>query len=220
MRFNPPPGWPEPPEGWKPEPGWTPDPTWPPAPPGWQLWIPETEGDATPGQPASPPLTPEEQPEIRHPAKQFWLGIVLILIGGGSLYASSGPQGGLILTGLLLWGALLVGKAIIGYFRNRHNGGPRLAPRTIAIAVVAMVAGVSVVGVGATRTIETMMLTETVGSCWKIEDSQNELYLVRCGGAHDYVAVASERTIDDCPLTSFLAVDRTGGGVLCLDPAS
>lgn len=37
--FNPPPGWPKPPEGWVPPKGWTPDPTWPPAPPGWQLWI-------------------------------------------------------------------------------------------------------------------------------------------------------------------------------------
>lgn len=37
--FNPPPGWPKPPEGWVPPRGWTPDPAWPPPPPGWQLWI-------------------------------------------------------------------------------------------------------------------------------------------------------------------------------------
>ncbi|MGN6129623.1 MAG: DUF4041 domain-containing protein [Nocardioidaceae bacterium] len=40
MRFNPPPGWPQPPEGWVPPPGWNPDPTWPPMPDGWQLWLP------------------------------------------------------------------------------------------------------------------------------------------------------------------------------------
>lgn len=38
--FNPPPGWPKPPEGWRPPAGWTPDPAWPTPPEGWQLWIP------------------------------------------------------------------------------------------------------------------------------------------------------------------------------------
>ena len=44
MRFNPPPGWPPPPEGFMPDPGWQPDPSWPPAPPGWQLWVPDESG--------------------------------------------------------------------------------------------------------------------------------------------------------------------------------
>lgn len=39
MRFNPPPGWPQPPAGWVPPPGWTPDPSWPPLPEGWKLWL-------------------------------------------------------------------------------------------------------------------------------------------------------------------------------------
>lgn len=43
MRFNCPPGWPAPPEGWTPPPGWKPDPSWPEPPPGWQLWLPEDE---------------------------------------------------------------------------------------------------------------------------------------------------------------------------------
>lgn len=38
QRFNPPPSWPRPPEGWEPPVGWTPDPAWGPPPPGWQLW--------------------------------------------------------------------------------------------------------------------------------------------------------------------------------------
>lgn len=38
-RFQTPPGWPPPPEGWTPPPGWRPDPSWPPAPPGWQFWV-------------------------------------------------------------------------------------------------------------------------------------------------------------------------------------
>ena len=37
--FNPPPGWPKPPDGWVPPKGWTPDPAWPDPPEGWQLWL-------------------------------------------------------------------------------------------------------------------------------------------------------------------------------------
>ncbi|WP_265521585.1 excalibur calcium-binding domain-containing protein [Oerskovia flava] len=40
--FNPPPGWPTPPEDWKPDSTWKPDPSWPPAPAGWNFW-PERE---------------------------------------------------------------------------------------------------------------------------------------------------------------------------------
>ena len=38
-RFNPPPGWPSPPDGWTPSPDWRPDPSWPPAPSNWQFWV-------------------------------------------------------------------------------------------------------------------------------------------------------------------------------------
>ncbi len=48
MRFNPPPNWPQPQEGWVPSPGWTPDASWPPPPPGWQLWI---DDEAPSGRP-------------------------------------------------------------------------------------------------------------------------------------------------------------------------
>lgn len=44
--FNPPPGWPRPPEGWRPPKGWSPDPAWPDPPPGWQLWIRVDSSDA------------------------------------------------------------------------------------------------------------------------------------------------------------------------------
>ena len=39
LMFNPPPGWPKPPDGWTPPKGWVPDPSWPEPPPGWQIWI-------------------------------------------------------------------------------------------------------------------------------------------------------------------------------------
>lgn len=45
MRFNPPPGWPTPPEGWTPPPGWNPDPAWPAPPPGWHLFVPDDESE-------------------------------------------------------------------------------------------------------------------------------------------------------------------------------
>lgn len=37
--FNPPPGWPRPPEGWMPDPGWKPEPAWPLPPKGWNLLV-------------------------------------------------------------------------------------------------------------------------------------------------------------------------------------
>jgi hypothetical protein len=43
-KFNPPPHWPRPPEGWTPRPGWRPEPSWGPVPPGWQLWLPARPG--------------------------------------------------------------------------------------------------------------------------------------------------------------------------------
>lgn len=66
MRFNPPPAWPQPPEGWTPPPDWKPDPAWPPLPDGWQLWLADEVPypAAEPDPPASdapahtPPATP------------------------------------------------------------------------------------------------------------------------------------------------------------------
>jgi hypothetical protein len=45
--FNPPPGWPKPPNGWSPPKGWTPDPSWPEPPPGWQLWVNDAGGECS-----------------------------------------------------------------------------------------------------------------------------------------------------------------------------
>lgn len=71
LRFNPPPGWPAPPEGFVPGPGWRPDPGWPPPPPGWQLWVPADpeqapvagQGQLTPGYVGyGPPEAPVGSP--------------------------------------------------------------------------------------------------------------------------------------------------------------
>jgi len=75
MRFNPPPGWPTPPEGWSPPTGWTPPPAWPAAPEGWQLWLPD-ESVAAPaamGQRRSPDTAVPETPvpaRVAGPAAQ------------------------------------------------------------------------------------------------------------------------------------------------------
>src|SRR5689334_6055244 len=64
MRFNPPPGWPQPPAGWVPPPGWNPDPAWPPLPEGWNLWVDDNAAEHDQRVPA--PATPER--EISAPA--------------------------------------------------------------------------------------------------------------------------------------------------------
>jgi len=48
-RYNSPPNWPTPAEGWTPPPGWQSDPAWGPAPEGWQFWLPL--GQAVPSPP-------------------------------------------------------------------------------------------------------------------------------------------------------------------------
>ena len=63
--FNPPPGWPKPPDGWVPPKGWTPDSAWPDPPDGWQLWLPrDAGGDQIPGHEDNPP-GPESLPSSR-----------------------------------------------------------------------------------------------------------------------------------------------------------
>jgi hypothetical protein len=79
MRFNPPPGWPQPPEGWVPPTGWNPDPTWPDPPEGWQLWLPdapatkehpEGDGASTAGgwDPLFDPMPHDSQSTAAQPA--------------------------------------------------------------------------------------------------------------------------------------------------------
>lgn len=51
--FNPPPGWPTPPDrSWRPAPGWKPDPAWPASPSGWAYWV-DAQGRPTKAPPGS-----------------------------------------------------------------------------------------------------------------------------------------------------------------------
>jgi hypothetical protein len=60
MRFNPAPGWPQPPSGWFPPTGWTPPAHWPPAPAGWPVFLvgdpaPQAAAPVTRAAPVQPP---------------------------------------------------------------------------------------------------------------------------------------------------------------------
>ena len=50
IRFNPAPGWPDPPENWLPNLTWRPEPTWPPVPVQWAFYLDDN------GRPAAPPF--------------------------------------------------------------------------------------------------------------------------------------------------------------------
>jgi hypothetical protein len=71
VRFNPPPGWPQPPDDWAPPAGWKPDPTWPPLPDDWQLWLPDIFDEPNDDPPAPPTSDLGEvplQPAVPAPA--------------------------------------------------------------------------------------------------------------------------------------------------------
>ncbi|MCA9704541.1 MAG: DUF4041 domain-containing protein [Myxococcales bacterium] len=65
--FNPPPGWPRPPEGWTPPKGWSPDPAWPEPPAGWEFWSTIDDDDA-PAKSGSAPVEPSPAPASAGPS--------------------------------------------------------------------------------------------------------------------------------------------------------
>lgn len=93
MRFNPPPNWPPPQDGWVPGPGWTPDPSWPPPPAGWQLWIDdETPSEGPTGGAATSPPGHQGLPGSPRPPgpRKFVIGLaafaaVIVALGVATL---------------------------------------------------------------------------------------------------------------------------------------
>lgn len=98
MRFNPPPQWPVPRQGWFPDRDWAPDPSWPPAPPGWRFFVDEPTPDSAVGDapptavigpaPCARPFAPPRRP-VRW--KKPWLlaavvTVVSLLVVSGFLY--------------------------------------------------------------------------------------------------------------------------------------
>jgi hypothetical protein len=89
MRFNPPPQWPVPRQGWFPNRDWTPDPSWPPAPPGWRFFIDEPTPDNTivddPPRPeldvtAGSTVFAAQRPTAR--PKRVWLLVTIVAVVG------------------------------------------------------------------------------------------------------------------------------------------
>ena len=96
LRFNPPPGWPKPPEGWHPPAGWTPDPSWPAPPEGWLLWLPKGDG-AEPEPVVSSELSPHtQQTDNAHDLTvplSFEARMALLEAENAALRTSVGAQG-------------------------------------------------------------------------------------------------------------------------------
>lgn len=62
--FNPPPGWPKPPDGWTPPKGWKPDPSWPKPPPDWKLWVAESDATDESGPDSKPDGHPSRRDQL------------------------------------------------------------------------------------------------------------------------------------------------------------
>ena len=123
MKFNPPPNWPTPPEGFVPEPGWTPDPTLPAPPPGWQLWV---EDDVLlPGE------TTEATRHYKQATTSFLVGVGFFLAGAISTIVTANST-----TGIYWWGGMIVGviglvRAFTEYRTARKDGAPNLTGLTL-----------------------------------------------------------------------------------------
>lgn len=85
-RYNPPPGWLVPGEGWRPSFDWRPDPAWPPAPVDWDFWVDHEQGPA-PAVAASPR-------GWRFRRGYLGVAVVLGLIGVGVLTGVLGSSAG------------------------------------------------------------------------------------------------------------------------------
>ena len=229
MVFNPPPGWPLPP-GWHPPAGWVPDPSWPPAPDGWSFWVEESPGVPAPGPdagvpapgpdagvPVPPPAPGADAAATRGPLLSFFGGLALVLVGAGSFLFSSGPRGGYLLYGALFFGAVLVFRSVMAYRAARSDGAPALARPVFAVAAVALVGAVAFTGYAGLRQVATIGLSDTAGSCWEVDG--DELFLVPCTAAHDYVALSEEADPMHCPARAEGWVDTERSTVLCLAPA-
>jgi len=202
MRFNPPPNWPTPPEGWEPPPGWTPDPSLPAPPPGWQLWV---DGPA--------PTSVHDQ-HRKHAVRSFWIGIAFFVASAVAITIASREGGGVLWYGGLLVGVASFVRAVVSYRESLKAGVPPLAPRGMAVAGLAVLVALVAGGVAVASFAETSNLQAHVGSCWKEDDGQ--AVLVPCSAGHGYVATDEVATDSDCPDTTVAVVDGDAEDVLCL----
>jgi len=206
VKFNPPPNWPAPPEGFTPEPGWTPDPSLPAPPPGWQLWV---EDDvALAGE------TTEGTRHYQQAVTSFWVGVGFFLAGAISTIVTSNSTTGIYWYGGMIVGVIALVRSFNAYRAARKGGAPSLAGAAKVVAVVGLVL---VVGSGATAAAAFFgqeSLSATAGSCWHIDDEANAL-LVSCDDTHEYKAVSVVSDLDQCS-DVYLEGDDAGS-YLCLE---
>ncbi|WP_456845465.1 LppU/SCO3897 family protein [Cellulomonas sp. P5_C6] len=207
MKFNPPPNWPPPPEGFTPEPGWTPDPMLPAPPPGWQLWVED-----------SVPLAGESTNAARHHKQavtSFWVGIAFFLGGAISTVVTSNSTTGVYWYGGMIFGVASLVRAFTAYRSSRKEGAPAIkgGARAVAIVGLVLVVGSGVSAAAAFFGQET--LSDTAGSCWHIDGDDNAL-LVSCDDDHEYKAVSEVDDPEQCPDEMYLEGEGESSSVLCL----
>jgi len=209
MKFNPPPNWPAPPEGFTPGPEWTPDPNLPAPPPGWQLWV---EDDAV--------LPGETSEGVRHhqqAVRSFWIGVG-VFVAAALVTGFSAKSGGFLWYGGLIVGVIAIIRSIASYVSSRKEGAPALSGAAKGVAAVGILA---VVGTGifaASSFYEAETMNTNVGSCWDATDEQNAV-VTSCDGDYDFKAISEVSDPADCP--SELYFDASDGdGILCLEEAA
>lgn len=239
MRFNPPPTWPQPPAGWTPPPGWQPDvANLPPLPVGWVLWLPDdaplpaAAGTAAPWPPPPPAALTGFPDQAAYGAfgeaalharrtatRTFWIGVAVLVGATVSTILASGDGGGVIWTGGFVLGVVLVVRAAAAYRGARRSGAPAYGARgwLAAAGGAAAVAVAGVVAVTAYAAPGSVMprVATGVGSCW-VEDGDEYLTAVDCGGAHRFTAVEQVTVVDSCPVEAAWYVEADDAGFLCL----
>ncbi|GEL93792.1 hypothetical protein [Cellulomonas composti] len=93
LRFNPPPGWPPPPEDWLPPKGWKPDPSFPRAPAGW-VFVVDDAARIAPSLDPIPGITRARRRRLLAPTLTGVVGLVVGLLMGGALGSTASRDDG------------------------------------------------------------------------------------------------------------------------------
>lgn len=127
-RFNPPPNWPLPPQGFTPPPGWQPDPAWGDPPYGWQLWVAD-------GAPAA--ATPGDSPSGGRPTSATWAVAISLVLAVVGLAIGMQPVSLLSGSGILYVGAAIAGGGAVLSFATHVKPWVQIVTTIAAFAVVA-----------------------------------------------------------------------------------
>lgn len=207
MKFNPPPNWPAPPEGFRPEPGWAPDPSLPAPPPGWELWV---EDDvALPGE------TTDATRHYKQATTTFLVGVAFFLAGSISTIVTANSKSGFYWWGGMVIGLIGLARAFAAYRSARKEGAPSLTglAKGVVIAGLVLVLGT---GIGAaTSFISTASIETGTGSCW-IVDEDGMAEAVSCDSDYQFKAISEVSSADECPQDLYLEADDEDG-ILCLE---